>query len=246
MTGHQTDDGPLVSIVLPIYNQADHIERVIHEYDAALGGLRLRREFILVVNGAGDDSYQACLQVASAVRGIRVLQSAEAGWGLAVRLGLAEAQGEIICYANSARTTGRNLALVLLHATLDRHVVVKASRKIRDSAARRIGSLLFNLECRALFDLANWDVNGTPKAFPREFEPLLRLTRADDLIDLEFNVVCSRQSYPMIEVPIFSARRHGGKSTTNLATAWRIYWGALLLWWELRGQPRRRREEDAA
>ena len=160
-----------------------------------------------------------------------MLQSKEAGWGLAVRLGLADARGDIVCYTNSARTTGRELALVLLHSTFDQHVVIKASRKIRDSAARRIGSLLFNLECRALFDLANWDVNGTPKAFPRAFAPLMQLSRSDDLIDLEFNVACSRHDYPMLEVPIFSSRRHGGRSTTTLATAWRIYWGAVRMWW---------------
>ena len=224
---------PLVSIILPIHNQADHVERVVREYDSAVANLRLQREFILVVNGPSEDSYQACLRVAESVN-CRVLRIAGAGWGLAVKLGLSEARGDIIAYTNAARTTGRELALVLLHAAIDRTVVVKASRKIRDSASRRIGSLLFNLECRAFFDLASWDVNGTPKAFPRQFEPLRKLSRADDLIDLEFVIVCKQQQYPMIEVPIFSSRRHGGHSTTNLNTAWRMYTGALRLWWQFR------------
>jgi glycosyltransferase involved in cell wall biosynthesis len=229
---------PLVSIVLPIHNQADHIEHVIREYDNAVATLKVRREFILVINGSTDYSYDVCRTLQQAIDNIHVLHTAEAGWGLAVKLGLAHARGDIICYTNSARTTGRELALVLLHAALDRHVVIKASRKIRDSALRRIGSLLFNLQCRALFDLANWDVNGTPKAFPREFDPLLKLSRGDDLIDLEFNVICRRAGYPMLEVPTFSKRRHGGHSTTTIRTAIRIYWGAFLLWRRL-GRPRR-------
>jgi len=153
---------------------------------------------------------------------------------VAVKLGLAHATGDVVCYTNSARTTAHDLALVLLYAALDHQVVVKASRKIRESGLRRFGSLLYNLECRALFDLANWDVNGTPKAFPREFAKLLALTRSDDLIDLEFNIICRRENYPMIEVPIFSRLRHGGKSTTNVGTAWRMYWGSLGLWREMR------------
>ena len=48
---------------------------------------------------------------------------------------------------------------------------MKANRKIRDNWRRRLGSLLYNLECRALFDLANWDINGTPKVFPRALRP---------------------------------------------------------------------------
>ena len=36
----------------------------------------------------------------------------------------------------------------------------------------------------------------------------------------------------MVEVPIFSYRRHGGRSTTNLGSAFRMYWGAYRLWRE--------------
>jgi glycosyltransferase involved in cell wall biosynthesis len=223
----------LVSIVLPVYNQADHIERVVAEYDDALAlALKVEREFVLVVNGAGDDSYERCCRIAEARPHLRVVRSEPPGWGGAVRQGLAHARGDIICYTNSARTSAHDLAMVILYAALDHHVVVKASRKIRESGLRRFGSLLYNLECRALFDLANWDVNGTPKAFPREFAKLLALSRSDDLIDLEFNIICRREQYPLIEVPIFSRLRHGGKSTTNLGTAWQMYWGALRLWRE--------------
>ena len=33
----------------------------------------------------------------------------------------------------------------------------------------------------------------------------------------------------MLEVPTFSSRRHGGKSTTNLGSAWNMYIGAYRL-----------------
>jgi hypothetical protein len=106
-------------------------------------------------------------------------------------------------------------------------LVIKANRKIREGKRRRAGSLLYNLLARALFDLPVWDVNGTPKVFPRKFDALLQLTRDDDLIDLEFLAVCQRQGYRIIEVPIFSSRRHGGKSTTDFGSAARMYWGAF-------------------
>jgi hypothetical protein len=119
---------------------------------------------------------------------------------------------------------------MVLYAAAFPDTVVKANRKIRESARRRLGSLLYNLECRMLFDLAFWDINGTPKIFPRGFEQLLSLKREDDLIDLEFVATCRRVGYPMIEVPILSARRHGGRSTTGYGTAIRLYIGA----WRLR------------
>jgi hypothetical protein len=107
--------------------------------------------------------------------------------------------------------------------------VVKANRRIRENWRRRLGSLLYNLECRALFDLPYWDINGTPKAFHRNLTRLMNLTRDDDLIDLEFNVICRQEGYPVIETPIFSTTRHSGGSTTGLKSAFRLYRGAFQL-----------------
>jgi hypothetical protein len=118
------------------------------------------------------------------------------------------------------------LLLALVYGSVHPDSVIKANRKIRSSARRRLGSLLYNLECRALFDLAYWDVNGTPKVFSRDLTELLKLRRDDDLIDLEFNVICRMQDYPMIELPIFSSSRHSGKSTTTVRSAIKMYWNA--------------------
>ena len=47
----------------------------------------------------------------------------------------------------------------------------------------------------------------------------MQLSRDDDLIDVACNVVCRREGYRMLEVPIFSNRRHGGRSTTGYFSA---------------------------
>lgn len=221
--------GPLLSIVLPVYNQADHLESVVREYEDTLAKIPQPHELILVPNGCRDRSVEICRGLAATYPSLRVIESKRHGWGRAVKLGLQSAKGEILCYTNAARTSPQNLTLLLLYAVVFPNVVAKANRKIRESWLRRLGSLLYNLECRALFDLSYWDINGTPKVFPRVFVRLLELTRDDDLIDAEFAVVCKREAYPMVEVPIFSTLRHGGRSTTNLGSALRLYWGAYRL-----------------
>jgi glycosyltransferase involved in cell wall biosynthesis len=219
----------LVSIVLPVYDQADHLESVVDEYEAALTRLPCRHETVLVPNGCRDDSEAIGRALAARYAEVRVVSSQRGGWGRAVKLGLSEARGSLLCYTNLARTTAQDLTLLLLYAVTFPDVVVKANRKIRDSLRRRGGSLIYNLECRALFDLSYWDINGTPKVFPRRFDRLMGLTRDDDLIDAEFALICRRADYPVIEVPIFSSKRHGGRSTTSLRSALRLYWGAYLL-----------------
>jgi glycosyltransferase involved in cell wall biosynthesis len=220
----------LISIVLPVHNQAGHIGEIVTEYEAALAKLPQRHELILVVNDSQDKSWELCQGLAARFPLIRAVHSEKGGWGRAVKLGLREARGDLLCYTNSARTTGEDLTLLLLYAVVWPKVVIKANRKIRESFCRRLGSLLYNLECRALFDLSVWDINGTPKVFPRSFTKLLDLTRDDDLVDAEFLVRCRSADYAVLEVPIFSTRRHGGKSTTGLRSAAKMYLGA----WRLR------------
>lgn len=218
------------SIILPVYNQADHIEQVVDEYVHALEKINYSHELILVVNNSRDNSRAVCEHLQTKYNNVRSIHLEQGGWGRAIKEGLRIAHGRMICYTNSARTSARNLTLLLLYGAVNEDRVIKANRKNRDSVFRRLGSLLYNLECRALFDFPFWDVNGTPKVFPSSFSKIMDLSRDDDLIDLEFSVICRQNDYPMIEVPIFSQRRHGGKSTTNIRSAIGMYMGALRMW----------------
>ena len=230
--------GSSISLILPVRNQADHIRRIVEEYEEELARIGRPHEILLVVNASRDRSEEICRGLAEGHPSRRVLAGAAGGWGRAVRTGLAAAQGDLLCYTNSARTHPKDLSLMLFYALAYPDTVIKANRKIRESLLRRLGSLIYNLECRALFDLPYWDINGTPKVFPRRFGALLSLTEDGDLIDLEFHAVCRREGYPMLEVPILSARRHGGKSTTNFASAARLYAGAWRMARAARGGPR--------
>lgn len=226
----------LTSIVLPVHNQAGHIEGLVNGYLEALDPLPDDYEIVLVPNNCRDTSEEVCAALADSHSAVRTAPIAEGGWGRAVKAGLRVAEGERLCYTNSARTSPEILTLMLAYSLAYKGAVLKANRRIRDSLVRRVGSVIYNMECRALLDLATWDINGTPKIFPREFSELRELSRDDDLVDAEFLAVCARESYPVIEVPLLITQRHGGRSTTNLRSAARMYLGALQLRSELNGR----------
>lgn len=220
----------LVSVVVPFYRQADHLRQAVDEYAAALDHLPIAWELILVPNGPDDGSIELCRQISRDDSRVRMAQPRGAGWGAAVKEGLRAARGDLLCYTNSARTTGADLALLIGHALSAPGTVLKANRKVRESFRRRLGSLLYNLECRALFDVASWDINGTPKIFPRAFDRLLALADEGDLIDLEFLVTCRSERYPILEMPVICSQRRTRRSTTGMGTAVRLYVGALATW----------------
>ena len=72
-------------------------------------------------------------------------------------------------------------------------------------------------------------MNGTPKVFPREVYEGLRLFSEGDLLDLELLAKAARRGVRVVELPVAGFRRHGGKSSTNLKTAFGLYVGALKL-----------------
>lgn len=229
----------LASVILPVYNQADHIEAVLQSYVDELAKLHIEYELLPVINGPRrDDSMGICKALQSRYPTIRTLCIDEGGWGRAVQAGLAAACGDLLCYTNSARTSGKDLLLFLMYGSVHEDSVIKANRKIRENWKRRLGSLLYNLECRSVFDLAYWDINGTPKVFNRSLARLLTLKSHDDMIDLEFNAVCRQEDYPVLEVPLFSTSRHSGRSTTNLESAFRMYAGVFRLRREMQQESR--------
>lgn len=226
------------SVILPVHNQADHIAEIVQSYLSALAEVPGSHEIILVTNACRDSSPEVCQSLARENGDlVKAIDTKNGGWGLSIKLGLKEARGQLLCYTNSARTSPEILTLSLQYAINNPNAVVKANRKIRESWRRRLGSLMYNLECRTFFDLSTWDINGTPKVFPRQLEKLLTLTRDDDLIDAEFSAVCRRENYAVIEVPVFSTKRHGGKSTTNYKSALKLYWGAYELWRSMGQRP---------
>jgi glycosyltransferase involved in cell wall biosynthesis len=223
---------PRVSVVLPVRNQGDHIDRLIDSFGEALRTLGISFELILVVNGSRDDTLEKCRARQVGVEDVVVIESAT-GWGAAVKAGLDVARGELVCYTNSARTKPADLALIIQYAGISDRVLVMASRKVRDSLLRRLGSVIFNFEARMLFGLAVWDINGTPKVLRRTHLQAVNLQESGDLIDLELMVACKRYGIPIIEVPTFAPKRLSGRSTTNLRSAIVMY--SRTLWLYLRG-----------
>jgi glycosyltransferase involved in cell wall biosynthesis len=168
----------LISIVLPVHNQADHIEEVVQEYLAALARVSWPHELILVVNGCRDASWEICQALSTQHPTVRALKSEKGAWGLAVARS-ARAHGDC-CVTRICAHHGPGLTLLLLYAIVWPEIVIKANRKIREQRRRRLASL--QPQCRALFDLSmghQRDAEGVSANLRQAAD----LVADDDLID---------------------------------------------------------------
>lgn len=217
---------PKVSVVLPIYNQSATIEFLFEQYTSRIPELGVTWEVLFVVNGSKDDSYAKVSALAKGNPNVRIFNLELGGWGRAVKFGIEQANGEQICYTNSARTTLDDLLLVLTYSLAKQEMVIKTTRVIRESFVRKIGSILYNYENRTLLGTPIWDVNGTPKVFSSKLLKSITIQSEGDLIDAEIMAKIYRQDVQIVEILIVSTKRIGGdKSTTTFKSAWKMYTG---------------------
>lgn len=219
-SGAESGDASL-SVVAPcLATEATRLAPVIEGYRQGLSALSAAVELIVVTDGhrppvTPEDGSSVTIRHVTATGG---------GWGRAVRAGLDESTGKTLCYLNPAKASPPVLLEAVTSGLLFRDAVVRVNRRTRDSLRQRIGSLAFNIECRLMLDLSVWDVNGTPKVFPRTFDRLLTLSSDDELIDAEFTVVCQQAGYPVIELPVHAAAPVAdGARATSVVTALRLY-----------------------
>ena len=220
---------PIFSIILPVYDQKQDIERILNEYPGKLNELNVSWELLLIVNGSKDGSYSLARKLIIEYENVRVYELNTPGWGSAVKHGISKSKGQFICYTNSARTNCNDLILILNYALVNDNIVIKANRIIRDSLIRKLGSVIFNLEFRFIFKIPVWDINGTPKVISSAILKDLNLQENGDLIDAELMLKCVKRKIQFIEVPVINTKRFSGKSTTGLISAIKMYFGLFSL-----------------
>jgi hypothetical protein len=224
----QTDSGLAaivdISIILPVGGPGEHgIAGVASDYAEALDALTDSFELVVVPYAGGQVPDELAL-----IPNVRVCLPT-VGWGASVAVGLRASSGRLLCYTNWRRTSASVLSDMVGLALRNQDVVLRANRRTRDTRIGRMGSLLYNLECRLLLQVPVWDVNGTPKIFPRSFAGLVNLKQTGDLFDAEFAAVCERAGYPVVEVPVDASLRTGVGDSVGAWAALRMYVGVIEL-----------------
>ena len=210
------------SIVFPVMNQEDHIERIIRAYHNELSKYGFSFELIAVVNGTTDNSFNVCRKVASLLPNVYAYELEDSGYGLGIIHGFKKACGKYYCYLNCARTYPDELVACLKYFLVNPNVIIHGVRKKRDIRLRAITSVVFNTTCKLLTGISSSDINGIPKVLSKQTYEKLNLKYKDSMIDLELLHKSRLNNIAVIEVPIYKNVRHGGQSTSNFSTSFRL------------------------
>jgi len=200
---------PLLSIVIPAYNEAGRIASSLGAIQAYIRGKNFAAEMIVVDDGSTDKT----VEVASGYDGVRVMRNVRnRGKGYSVRRGVLEARGELVLFTDADLSAPIEEADRLLVAMENCHAdAVVGSRAlerkligIHQSPFREWGGRFFNLLVQILTGLRILDTQCGFKLFRRETtRHAFELQRVDRFgFDPEILFLIQRQGGKVLEVPV--------------------------------------------
>ncbi len=226
---------PLLSLILPTFNERHAAPRLLHEIDSVLSGAKVDYEALVLDDASPDGTADV---VAAAFAGnyrVRVLRRrGPRGLAFAVREGIESARGDVVVVMDSDFNHDPQ-ALQDLLRPLESFDLVSGSRFAPGggmySFGRYAGSFVMNLFLRLVLRTQIQDNLSGYFAIRRD--PLLRLP-ADDIFfgygDYYFRLLwhARRAGLRVLEVPVVYRSREGGSSKTPLLrTTWRYSVAAI-------------------
>ena len=240
---------PLLSLVVPAFNEEDNIRRGVLQHLADyLDDQDLHVEVIVVDDGSEDDTANQVERFCEKYPWFRLIRTEHVGKAHAVRSGMLAARGQYQLFMDMDLATSLTHIPEFLQALQEGRDIVIGSRAAR--GAVRIGEprrrflvgKAFNYLVRALLRLGVADSQCGFKAYRREvardlfnnlivFGDSVQPTKGPRVtaFDVELLVMARRRGYDIAELPV--TWRHAKTSRVNvLRDSYRMLREVLLIW----------------
>jgi len=229
----QKPNTTFISLIIPAYKQEKTIKADIEQILSVMDQLRYSYEVIVVVDGHYDETYRIAKKIKSPK--LKVIEyEKNKGKAYAIRLGMKQAQGNIIGFIDSGMEIDPNgIAMLLEHMEWYNADIIVGSKRHPASQVyyplnRKVLSYGYYLFVKLLFGVSVHDTQAGIKFFKSNVlaEILPRLVEKKFAGDLEMLVVADQLGYKRIyEAPIKLDYKLA--KVTSAATLHSI-WGILI------------------
>jgi glycosyltransferase involved in cell wall biosynthesis len=200
---------PVVSFVLPAYNEGEFIEVALERLDSVVNGRGFGYEVVVVDDGSVDDTRVRALRYAAGNGHVRVVgYDRNVGKGFAVKAGFWRAVGDAVVFVDSDLDVDVGQVRRYVDALRFGDVVV-GSKWHRDSVVeagfvRRVLSRGFNVLVRLLTGVGVSDTQTGIKAVRRDVfcEVFRRLSVKRYAFDVELLVLAGVFGLRVVELPV--------------------------------------------
>jgi glycosyltransferase involved in cell wall biosynthesis len=199
---------PLLSIVIPIYNEEGILHSAVVDLRERLDPFPSGYEIVLAENGSRDRTVEVAEELARKYPEVRLVRSGEPNYGLALRKGILAARGElVICEEIDLCDVEFHREAIALLETSEFDLVI-GSKLIQGAADQRpmfrhAASIVYTTLLKTLLDFPGSDTHGL-KAFRRaRLLDVLDSCQTDkDVFASEFVIRAYRAGIRIKEIPI--------------------------------------------
>lgn len=211
-------DRPLISVVIPAYNEERRLPGTLAEISRHLSSRPHSYEIIVVDDGSTDTTGEVAANQAQLDPHVRLLMTRHAGKGAAVRSGVRASRGARILFCDADLPMAAD-DLTRLADLLDGHQVVIASRegagarRLDEPYYRHLMGRVFNRLVQALAVRGIQDTQCGLKCFTAESgREIFARQRIDGFgFDVEVLFIARRLGYNVLEVPITWSHRESSR-----------------------------------
>jgi glycosyltransferase involved in cell wall biosynthesis len=211
---------PVLSIVVPAFNEAARIGNSIEKIDAFMRRSRIACELIVVDDGSADNTADVINR--THVKDVRVLRNdVNHGKGYAVRQGVLASSGKYVLFTDADLSAPIEEADKLLEVAVNEGVdIVIGSRAIdrryiekHQSHMRELGGIVFNSMVRLLLGLRLHDTQCGFKLFERQkSRPIFEMQRTFGFgFDPELLFLANRRGLKIRETAVRWSHAEGSK-----------------------------------
>ena len=198
-------DGPLISVLVPAYNEAATIEGVLRR----VAELPLRTEIVVVDDGSADATAQILDRLTGELPSLRVAHQGNAGKGAAVRRAIALSIGDFVVVQDADLEYDPADIPVLLGPLLDGRADAVYGTRLRGGKPQRAhlfwhyaGNRFLSLLTNVMFNTTISDMEVGYKAFRGDLVRSLELVSDDFRFEPEVTAKILRRGARLYEVPI--------------------------------------------
>src|SRR5437667_10856597 len=166
-----TSRNPSVSIVYPMFNEEENIERAVHFADVVLTDMTSDYEILIVNDASTDQSAEIAEALARSNSRVKVFHhERNLKLGGALRTGFSNATKELVFYCDSdlpVDLTELNRAVHIMEFTKSDIISAFRFDRTAEGPIRTVYSVVYNLLIRFLFPLRVKDINFSFNLFNR-------------------------------------------------------------------------------
>jgi glycosyltransferase involved in cell wall biosynthesis len=201
--------GPRVTVVIPAWNEAENLPRVLDRLPAGV-------HEVIIVDGCSEDGTADVARLHR--KGVRVISRPPRGKGDALRAGFEAATGDIIVMLDADGSTDPQEIPRFVDALLNGADFVKGSRFLKEAGSddltpiRRLGAAALTGAVNMLFGTGYTDLCYGYNAFWRDALAAIPMTATGFEVETLMNIRAATGGLVVAEVPSIERERYTGES----------------------------------